>query len=63
MAEELLTASQAAAALGIPVRTLLDLVMDGEVSIQQEGRGIRLRRDDLVVLAETHDLGPIDLTD
>ncbi len=61
MAEDLITTTEAARLLGVPVPRLLDLVLDGSVQIQQHGRGVRVRRADIEVLLESGDV--VDLTD
>lgn len=56
--DELITTTEAARLLGIPVPRLLDLVLDGSVELQREGRGVRVRRADIEILVDE-----IDLTD
>jgi len=56
MAEDLITTTEAARLLGIPVPRLLDLVIDGSIELQSEGRGVRVRRADVEILIDEIDL-------
>lgn len=56
MADDLITTTEAARLLGIPVPRLLELVIDGSIELQQEGRGVRVRRADIEVLVDEIDL-------
>ena len=62
MADDLITTTEAARLLGIPVPRLLDLVIDGSIELHREGRGVRVRRADVEVLIDDADVD-IDLTD
>ena len=62
MADDLITTTEAARLLGIPVPRLLDLVIDGSIELHREGRGVRMSRADIVVLIEDRDVD-IDLTE
>jgi len=56
MAQDLITTTEAARLLGIPVPRLLELVIDGSIELQQEGRGVRVRRADVEILIDEIDL-------
>ena len=56
MADDLITTTEAARLLGIPVPKLLELVIDGSIELQQEGRGVRVRRADVEILVDEIDL-------
>ncbi|MGI9600582.1 MAG: excisionase family DNA-binding protein [Acidimicrobiales bacterium] len=56
MAEDLITTTEAARMLGIPVPRLLDLVIDGSLELHREGRGVRVRLADVEVLVDEIDL-------